>query len=146
MELIDTYIKRKHGLEPVVYDHQLLESILKETYGIIVYQEQIMKMAQVIAGFDLCEADLLRRVLGKKKYDEVEIYTDQFIDKAIKNGITKEVAIKIFETMKQNILNCFNKSHAASYALLAYQTAYLKAYYPEEFIASVLKIEKEREE
>jgi DNA polymerase III subunit alpha len=141
MGFIDTYILRKHGEEEVQYDHPLMETILKETYGIMIYQEQVMKIAQVVAGYDLGSADILRRAMGKKKVEEMKKHALIFSEGAQKNGVSKETATVIFDKMQEFANYGFNKSHACAYAYLAYQTAYLKAYYPVEFMASVLTSE-----
>jgi DNA polymerase-3 subunit alpha len=141
MKFIDNYIARKHGMEEVVYDHPLIEPILKETYGIMIYQEQVMKIAQVMAGYDLGSADMLRRAMGKKKLDEMIKHEKIFIDGATKNGIDPSLASLIFNKMVDFANYGFNKSHAAAYAYLAYQSAFLKTYYPAEFMASVLTSE-----
>jgi len=145
MDFIDDYIKRKHG-EVVVYDHPLLEPILKETYGIMVYQEQVMKIAQVLAGYDLGEADILRRAMGKKDEKTMEKNLSIFIAGCEKNGIDKAKATVIFEKMEKFANYGFNKSHAAAYAYLAYQTAFLKTHYPLDFMASVLTSEMGKQE
>ena len=145
MDFIDDYIKRKHG-EVVVYDHPLLEPILKETYGIMVYQEQVMKIAQVLAGYDLGEADILRRAMGKKDEKAMEKNLSIFIAGCEKNGIDKAKATVIFEKMEKFANYGFNKSHAAAYAYLAYQTAFLKTHYPLDFMASVLTSEMGKQE
>ena len=141
MNFIDSYISRKHGLEKVKYDHPLIEPILKETYGIMIYQEQVMKIAQVLAGYSLGSADILRRVMGKKKTEEMKKNEKTFVEGCVKNGVEINLAKKIFNKMKEFANYGFNKSHAAAYAYLAYQCAYLKAYYPAEFMASVLTSE-----
>ncbi|HPO50464.1 MAG TPA: DNA polymerase III subunit alpha, partial [Spirochaetota bacterium] len=145
MNFIDDYIKRKHG-EPVVYDHPSLEPILKETYGIMVYQEQVMKIAQVLAGYDLGSADILRRAMGKKKKEEIQQQLVTFLEGCKKNNIDKDIAEKVFKKMEEFANYGFNKSHAAAYAYLAYQTAYLKTYYPLDFMASVLTSEMGKQE
>ena len=141
MNFIDSYILRKHGEEKVEYDHPLIEEILKETYGIMIYQEQVMKIAQVLAGYDLGSADILRRAMGKKKLKEMIKHEKIFTDGAVKNGIDKTLAEGIFKKMSDFANYGFNKSHATAYAYLAYQCAYLKTYYPAEFMASVLTSE-----
>jgi DNA polymerase-3 subunit alpha len=157
MDYIDTYIARKHGEEEVEYDHPLMEPILKETNGIMIYQEQVMQIAQVIAGYTLGSADILRRAMGKKKhkvmaeheqlfinggsiYNEV-LGKDLVITGAVNQDITEETARTIFNKMAEFANYGFNKSHATAYAYLAYQSAYLKAHYPVEFMASVLTSE-----
>jgi DNA polymerase-3 subunit alpha len=139
MDYIPSFIARKHGLEPIVYAHPLLEPILKNTYGIMVYQEQIMQCAQVVAGYTLGGADLLRRAMGKKKADEMAKERTKFIEGAFKtNQVPETVAGEIFDIMEKFAGYGFNKSHAAAYSLLAYRTAYLKANFPSEYMAAVL--------
>lgn len=136
--LIPKFINRKHGLEPIVYDHPMLESILKETYAVMVYQEQIMKIAQDMAGYSLGEADLLRRAMGKKKMAEMQKHRGIFIDGSAKNGVDKKTAEALFEQMVKFAEYCFNKSHSMAYGYVTYQTAYLKANYPVEYMAALL--------
>lgn len=136
--MVDSFIERKHGREPVVYDHPDLEGILDTTYGIILYQEQVMKIAQVLANYTLGGADMLRRAMGKKKPEEMAKQREIFQKGAEENGINAEVATRIFDLMEKFAGYGFNKSHSAAYALVAYQTAYLKAHYCPEFMASVL--------
>jgi DNA polymerase-3 subunit alpha len=139
MDYIPSFIARKHGLEPIIYVHPLLEPILKNTYGIMVYQEQIMQCAQVVAGYTLGGADLLRRAMGKKKADEMAKERTKFIEGAFKtNQVPETVAGEIFDIMEKFAGYGFNKSHAAAYSLLAYRTAYLKANFPSEYMAAVL--------
>ncbi len=142
MELIPEYIAGKHGKKKVEYLHKKLEPILEETYGIIVYQEQVMKIAQEIAGFSLQEADILRKAIGKKIKTLLSSQKEKFITGAIKNGIKKEVAERIWKWIEPFARYSFNKSHATSYATIAYQTAFLKAHYPLEFMTSLLNAEK----
>lgn len=139
---IPSYIARKHGQETPDYLHPLLEGILKETYGIMIYQEQVMQIAQVLAGFSLGGADLLRRAMGKKKFDVMQQQKIVFIDGAKKNGVSEEKATEIFELMEKFASYGFNKSHAAAYAFVSYQTAYLKAHYPVEFMAATMTLDK----
>ncbi len=141
MQFIDTYIARKHKREEVFYDHPSIEPILAETYGIMVYQEQVMMIAQVLAGYDLGAADILRRAMGKKKAEEMEMQLDSFVAGSMEKGVEREVAVCVFKKMSEFANYGFNKSHATAYAYLAYQTAYLKAYYPLEFMASILTSE-----
>ncbi|MBE9162107.1 DNA polymerase III subunit alpha [Tychonema sp. LEGE 06208] len=136
--LIPQFIDRKHGREVVKYDHPLLEPILKETYGTLCFQEQIMRMAQDLAGYSLGQADLLRRAMGKKKADEMQKQKETFIDGATKNGVTQRVAEELFGQMLQFAEYCFNKSHSMAYAYITYQTAYLKANFPVEYMAALL--------
>ena len=141
MDNIPTYIHRKHGEEPVDCLHPILEPILKETYGVIIYQEQVMQIAQVMAGFSLGDADLLRRAMGKKDKAEMAKQQARFVEGAIKNGVAKKDAVYIFELVDKFAGYGFNKSHAAAYALVSYHTAYLKANYPEEFIAASMTLD-----
>ncbi|HAS36131.1 MAG TPA: DNA polymerase III subunit alpha [Flavobacteriales bacterium] len=139
MQFIDTFIARKHGREPVEYPHAELEGILKDTYGIMVYQEQIMQTAQILGGYSLGGADLLRRAMGKKKMDVMEQQKEVFREGcAKKHQIEAEQADKIFDIMAKFAEYGFNRSHSAAYSVVAFQTAYLKANYPAEYMASVL--------
>ena len=138
MQFIDSFIKRKKGEEEIIYDHPLLEPILKETYGIIVYQEQIMKIAQVISGYSLGEADLLRRAIGKKIKSELLSQKENFVKGASNRKIKSSDASKLFSLIEKFAEYGFNKSHAAAYAFITYYTAYLKAHYPEEFYCELL--------
>ncbi|MFI3241517.1 MAG: DNA polymerase III subunit alpha [Alphaproteobacteria bacterium] len=142
MDNIPSYIKRKHGEEEVVYLHPALEPILKETYGIMIYQEQVMKIAQVLGGYTLGGADKLRKVMGKKMIDEIPKQRKMFIEGALENEITEEVAGAIFDQMEKFASYGFNKSHAAAYSLISYQTAYLKAHYPTEFMCATMDLDK----
>ncbi len=138
MEFIPLFIDRKHGRKPVEYPHPLLESLLKPTHGIMVYQEQIMQTAQIIGGFSLGAADNLRRAMGKKKKDEMEKQKRVFVDGAKERGIDEKKASEIYAIMMEFANYGFNRSHSAAYSVLAYQTAYLKAHYPAEYMAAVL--------
>lgn len=138
MQFIDSFIKRKKGEEEIIYDHALLEPILKETYGIIVYQEQIMKIAQVISGYSLGEADLLRRAIGKKIKAELLSQKENFVKGAGNKKIKTSDATKLFSLIEKFAEYGFNKSHAAAYAFITYYTAYLKAHYPREFYCELL--------
>lgn len=138
MNYIPSYINRKHGREQIEYPHPWLEEILKPTNGIMVYQEQIMQCAQVMAGYSLGKADVLRRAMGKKKVQEMEEQRKSFLEGAVARGVDREKAEEIFEIMAKFADYGFNRSHAAAYSLLAYQTAYLKAHFPAEFMAAVL--------
>ncbi len=138
MDLIPDFIKRKHGEEEVTYPDPRAEPVLSETYGIMVYQEQVMQMAQVIGGYTLGGADLLRRAMGKKKEAEMARHRAIFAEGAAKNGLSADEADKLFSLMEKFAGYGFNKSHAAAYALVAYQTAWLKAHYPAEFMAATL--------
>jgi len=139
--MVDDFIKRKRDPSTVVYDPPELEPILKETYGVIVYQEQVMAIANRMAGFSLGQADLLRRAMGKKKHDEMAKQKELFITGATKNGFTATKAEKIFDQMAYFAGYGFNKSHSAAYAVVTFQTAYLKANFPTEFMAALLTIE-----
>ncbi len=136
-----TFVDRKHGKSPVTYPHDLLEPVLSETYGVIVYQEQVMESARVLAGYSMGEADILRRVMGKKKIEEMEEQREIFVKGCEKNSISEKKANKIFELIEQFAEYGFNKSHSAAYAVISYQTAYLKTYFPEHFMAAVLSTE-----
>jgi DNA polymerase-3 subunit alpha len=141
MDNIPSYIARKHGEEEVDYLDPMLEGILKETYGVIIYQEQVMQIAQVMGGYSLGGADLLRRAMGKKIASEMDAQRKIFVDGAIKNGVDKNKASGIFDLVAKFAGYGFNKSHAAAYALISYQTAYLKANFPVEFIAASMNLE-----
>jgi DNA polymerase III subunit alpha len=136
--MVDDFIDRKHGRAVVKYPHFELEGILKPTYGVILYQEQVMQIAQVLAGYTLGAADLLRRAMGKKKADEMALQRETFVDGASARGIDPDVSAQIFDLMEKFAGYGFNKSHSAAYALVAYQTAWLKAHYPAAFMAAVL--------
>ena len=141
MSNIPIYNECKHGKREPDYLHPKLEEILKPTYGVIIYQEQVMQIAQILSGFTPGEADILRRPMGKKKRSELEKQKQRFIEGAYKNGISKEVAAGIFLKIEPFAEYGFNKSHAAAYAVIAYQTAYLKTYYPHEFFAASMSME-----
>ena len=141
MSNIPTYNDCKHGKQKPDYLHPLLEDILKPTYGVIIYQEQVMQIAQKLSGFTAGQADLLRRAMGKKKRAELEKQKQGFIAGAVKNGIAKDVAAGIFLKIEPFAEYGFNKSHAAAYAIISYQTAYLKTYYPKEFIAASMTMD-----
>jgi|688.fasta_scaffold06888_12 DNA polymerase-3 subunit alpha len=138
MELIPTYIARKHKKEEVTYLHPNLESILKPTYGIMIYQEQLMQASQAVAGFSLPEADTLRKAVGKKIKELMEEQKINIIEGAVKQGISREIGEKLWELIEPFGDYGFNKSHAACYAMIAYQTAYLKAHYPLQFMVALL--------
>lgn len=143
MQFIPDYISRKHGRqEKIEYLHPKLEPILKETQGICIYQEQLMKIAQEVCGFTLGEADVLRKAIGKKIKNLLDAQEQKFIEGAIKNGASKKVAEELWQWILPFAAYGFNKSHSAAYATIAYQTAYLKAHYPVEFMASVLTSER----
>jgi DNA polymerase-3 subunit alpha len=138
MDNIPTYIARKHGREKAEYLHPELEASLKETFGVIIYQEQVMQIAQNLGSYSLGEADLLRRAMGKKIASEMEAQRAIFTERAVGNGVKPEIAKTIFDLLAKFASYGFNKSHAAAYALIAYQTAYLKANYPAEFYAATM--------
>tara|TARA_B100001063_G_scaffold113903_1_gene106375 strand:- start:134 stop:1909 length:1776 start_codon:yes stop_codon:yes gene_type:complete len=141
MSNIPIYNDCKNGIKDPDYIHPTLKEILKPTYGIIIYQEQVMQIAQTLAGFSAGEADILRRAMGKKKKAELDRQKERFINGALKNGIAKDVANFVFTKIEPFAQYGFNKSHAAAYALIAYQTAYLKTYYTEDFIAATMSTE-----
>lgn len=141
MQLKDQYIDNKHHPEKVVYDHPLLEPILKETYGIALYQEQVMQIVQAVAGFSLGQADILRRAMGKKKAALMAEQRDKFVKGCVEHGTDEELATNLFNKIEQFAGYGFNKSHSMAYAFVAYQTAYLKANYPVEFMAALLTSE-----
>ncbi len=150
MDSIPQYIQNKHNPDKITYDHPLLVPILQNSYGILVYQEQVMQICQSLGGFTLGHADIVRKAMGKKKveimeqqkeifvYGGINEHTGQPVDGAIKRGVPEQVAINVYDNMKPFARYAFNKSHAAAYAVLAYQTAYLKRYYPVEFFCSLL--------
>jgi len=141
MSNIPVYNDCKNGIKEPDYIHPILKEILKPTYGIIIYQEQVMQIAQILAGFTAGEADILRRAMGKKKKAELDKQKERFVNGALKNGITKDVANFVFTKIEPFAQYGFNKSHAAAYALIAYQTAYLKTYHKEDFIAATMTTE-----
>ncbi|CAK0777758.1 DNA polymerase III subunit alpha [Gammaproteobacteria bacterium] len=136
--MVDDFIERKHGRAKIEYPHPALEAILKPTYGVILYQEQVMQIAQVLAGYTLGGADLLRRAMGKKKPEEMAKQRSTFVDGATARGTDSELASRIFDLMEKFSGYGFNKSHSAAYAFISYQTAWLKANYPAEFMAAAL--------
>ena len=136
MDNIETFVNRKHGKEEIESLHKMIEPILEETYGVIIYQEQVMQIAQVLSGYSLGEADLLRRAMGKKIKAEMDQQRTRFVEGAVANGVDKRRAEYIFELVAKFAGYGFNKSHAAAYALIAYQTAYFKANFPTEFLAA----------
>lgn len=146
MDLIPSFCARKHGKEAVEYPDPRVEPILKETYGIMVYQEQVMQMAQIVGGYTLGGADLLRRAMGKKKPEEMIKHRATFREGAAKDGIDGEKADAIFDLMEKFAGYGFNKSHAAAYALVSYQTAWLKAHYPAEFMAATISSDMDNTE
>jgi len=141
MDNIPTYIRRKHGDEKISYPHPLLEPVLKETYGVIVYQEQVMEIAKILAGYSLGGADLLRRAMGKKIKEEMDKQREIFVSGTKKNNISEEQANEIFDLVDKFAGYGFNKSHAAAYAMISYQTAYLKAHFLPEFLTASINLE-----
>ena len=144
MENIPTYISRKHGAQEVEYMHPDLEGILKETYGIMIYQEQVQQAAQILAGYSLGAADILRRAMGKKIKSEMDAQREKFVEGANNKSISSKISNKIFDQISAFAGYGFNKSHAAGYALLAYQTAYLKTTFPFEFMTATLNYSIDR--
>ncbi len=142
MQMIDDFIRRRHGQTRVTYEHPSLEPILQETYGVMVYQEQVMQIASALAGFTLGEADILRKAMGKKKADVMATQKEQFLKGCADRGVAVKKATRIWDLMEQFAGYGFNKSHSAAYAWLAYQTAYLKANYPAWFMAALLTSER----
>jgi len=139
--MVDPYIKRKHGKEKVEYDHPLLEPVLRDTYGVIIYQEQVMRAAQALSGYTLEQADILRAAMGKKSIAVMQKERVRFIEGAVKNGVDQALAESIFEKIATFASYGFNRSHAAAYALTSYTTAYLKAHYPREFMAALMSLD-----
>ncbi|MCL2389039.1 MAG: DNA polymerase III subunit alpha, partial [Elusimicrobia bacterium] len=139
--MLDIFVNRKHGKIKIAYDHPLQEPILKDTYGVILYQEQVMKMATALAGFTPGDADVLRKAMGKKIPEEMEKLREKFVEGARKNGIEKKIAEKIYGDIYEFAGYGFNKSHSAAYGMVSYQTAYLKANYPLEYITALLNSE-----
>ncbi len=144
MDLIPSFVARKHGREAVSYPDPRVEPILRETYGIMVYQEQVMQMAQIVGGYSLGAADLLRRAMGKKNVEQMARERARFIAGAVDNGVEADRADAIFDLMEKFAGYGFNKSHAAAYAMVSYQTAWLKAHYPAEFMAATLSSDMEK--
>jgi DNA polymerase-3 subunit alpha len=139
--MAEDYIKRKNGKEKIKYLHPLLEPILKDTYGVIVYQEQVMQTAQVLAGYSMGEADILRRAMGKKDPEEMAAQRERFVEGANAKNLDEKIATEVFDQMETFARYGFNKSHSAAYALVSYQTAYLKTHYPVEFMAALMTSE-----
>jgi DNA polymerase-3 subunit alpha len=138
MEHIPTFIKAKHGIAPIKYPHPIVEQILEETYGVIVYQDQVLLIVQALAGYSLGQADILRKAMGKKKPEVMKQERQNFINGAKKKGLTTELADEIFSLIEPFAGYAFNKAHSVSYALIAYETAYLKANYPVEYMTAFL--------
>lgn len=146
MDNIPSFIQRKHGLQEIDCYHPDLEPVLKNTYGIIVYQEQVMQIAQILSGFSLGEADVVRRIMAKKKPDELEKIRPQWINGAVARGYDASLAEHLFQLLIPFSNYAFNKSHAVAYSVLAYQTAWLKAHYPAEFMASLMSFNTNKHE
>ncbi len=138
---VDLFVDRKHNREPIDYMHPMLEDILKETYGVIVYQEQVMQISQVMGGFSLAKADNLRKAMGKKKPEIMQKFKADFVEGAVNQGVHDKLANRIFDLMAEFAGYGFNKSHSAAYGVLAYWTGYLKAHYPAEFMTAILNSE-----
>ncbi len=136
--MVKDFVDRKHGRSQVTFKHPDLEPILKDTYGTIVYQEQIMQIAQILAGYSLGQADLLRRAMGKKKADVMAKEKDGFVQGSLSHGVDEALAVELFETMTEFAAYCFNRSHSAAYAMVAYQTAYLKTHHPVAYLSALL--------
>ncbi|HIP54828.1 MAG TPA: DNA polymerase III subunit alpha [Sulfurimonas autotrophica] len=144
--MLDDFIERKHGRQEITYVFPALEEILKPTYGVIVYQEQVMQIVQTIGGFSLGGADIVRRAMGKKKVDEMLKYNKEFSEGAAKQGLDYQKASELFDLIEKFAGYGFNKSHSAAYAMITFQTAWLKAYYPNEFMAALLTSDKDNTE
>jgi DNA polymerase-3 subunit alpha len=136
--IVDDYIAKRHGRGAIEYPHPALEKILRDTYGFIIYQEQVMQIANVLAGYSLAKADELRKAMGKKKADVMASHRDIFVTGSVERGVNKKTAEQIFDTMAKFAEYGFNRSHSAAYAVVAWQTAYLKAHYPQEYMASLM--------
>src|SRR5574344_819696 len=136
--MVDDFVERKHGRQKITYANLLLEPVLKDTYGTIVYQEQIMQIFQVLADYTLGQADMVRRMMGKKKLDEMAKQKGKFIERSAGHGMKEKDAVALFEQIEKFASYCFNRSHSAAYALVAYQTAYLKCHYPVEYLSALL--------
>ena len=136
--MVDDFVERKHGRQQIKYAHPLLEPVLKDTYGTIVYQEQIMQVFQVLADYSLGQADMVRRMMGKKKVDEMEQQKGKFIERSAQHGMSAKDADGLFNQILAFASYCFNRSHSAAYAFVAYQTAYLKCHYPVEYLSALL--------
>lgn len=143
MQFIDSFINRKHGVEPVTYVHELTKNALQETYGVTVYQEQVMQIAREMGGLSGAEADTLRKAISKKKLKTMELLKVKFVEGASRNGVPPHIIEKIWNDWKDFANYAFNKSHATAYAYIAFQTAYLKAHYPVEFMAALLSLEED---
>jgi len=141
---VQDFVNRKHGRAPIAKMHDKVDELLKPTYGVIVYQEQVMQIAQALAGYSLGGADLLRRAMGKKKPEEMAKQKSVFIEGSLANGVTQEDAERIFGLLEYFAGYGFNKSHSAAYALITYQTAYLKAHYPVELLCAIMTSDKDK--
>ena len=144
--MVEDFIDRKHGRQKIEYAHPLLESILKDTYGTILYQEQIMAIFQTLADYSLGGADMVRRMMGKKKLQQMAEQKSIFVEATAKKGMSSEAATKLFEQIESFAKYCFNKAHSSAYAFVAYQTAYLKAHYPVEFMCAMLTSVADKQE
>lgn len=142
MQFIESFINRKHGKEKIVYEHPTMEAALKDTYGVTIYQEQVIRLSKDMAGMTGGQADTLRKAIGKKNAALMAKMKDEFIDGCVKKSIKKEIAENVWKTWEAFAQYCFNKSHAACYAMISYQTAYLKAHYPEAFMAALMTSDK----
>jgi DNA polymerase-3 subunit alpha len=143
MEMIPAFLSRKHGKEPIEIDHPWMKDVLDETYGIMVYQEQVMQIASLLAGYSLGEGDVLRRAMGKKDHEEMSKQREKFKEGALAKGIDPDTAMRIFDKVEKFASYGFNKSHAAAYGYIAYATAYLKANYPGEWMASLMTCDRD---
>lgn len=143
MEMIPSFVQRKHGKEEIEIDHPLMQNVLSETYGVMVYQEQVMQIASLLAGYSLGEGDILRKAMGKKDKEEMMRQREKFRQGAMKNGISEETAVRIFDKVGKFASYGFNKSHAAAYGFLTYVTAYLKAHYPREWMAALMTCDRD---
>jgi DNA polymerase-3 subunit alpha len=141
--MLDDFIERKHGRQAITYTFPSMEPILKPTYGVIVYQEQVMQIVQTVGGFSLGGADIVRRAMGKKKIEEMQKYNKEFSEGAAKQGLDYQKASELFDLIEKFAGYGFNKSHSAAYAMVTFQTAWLKTYYPQEFMAALLTSEKD---
>ncbi|NGX44851.1 MAG: hypothetical protein K1060chlam3_01026, partial [Candidatus Anoxychlamydiales bacterium] len=142
MDMIPSFISRKHGKEKIEIDHPLMKDILKETYGVMIYQEQVMQIASTLAGFSLGEGDVLRRAMGKKDLKEMTSQRQKFVEGAKKNGIDERVSENIFNKIEKFASYGFNKSHATAYAFISYVTAYFKANYTKEWLAALMTCDR----
>ncbi len=144
--MVDDFVDRKHGRQKIEYAHPLLENILNDTYGTILYQEQIMQIFQILADYSLGDADMVRRMMGKKKLQQMAEQKERFVKATQSKGMASEKAIGLFEQIESFAKYCFNKAHSSAYAFVAYQTAYLKAHYPVEFMCAMLTSVADKQE